>query len=532
MSFPQNVRTEALVLAARHCSVCHRYKGVKVEVHHIVQEAHGGENTIGNAITLCFDCHADAGHYNPQHPRGTKFSPEELRKARDAWHMIVKMNGVETPKEADDLYCRYVVCKDFNAIVEIADGNLADFPVTAPLLVKTPPLNLIKRIVSIQGREGRLPRVWGGSFQTEAEYLLAYPDAAKTGDTVIDNFHYWEYQRRVTVDELKAKITSVDYPSAKMFESGLSVKDICSLRAYTDECGGVALQEEFSLRPVWAVFLAVTNVLERRVRISALECQVSAESESTFAPLSVPSSTETLVIPCPAMEVPQGSTIIFPIAVVLGPIHYEEEGAGWSTSKRAGSGAVQEVIHATLTTGTPTQSLLWGHTLSQLKICFDDTGTTKQQATHEFDLENVYIVNRYWASGSCPHVFAVRNSGTVSYLGEVFVDRPLVRHREVLNLESDIALLVIAELEDERTLIDSIAIDGYMTVKDLTLEKGDFYSLRVGASSEVVIEGRYELYTKDSDSRSDRQLVRQRVRAFAADLREYVQKRDLLTPAL
>jgi 5-methylcytosine-specific restriction endonuclease McrA len=95
MTFSKEVRTEALVAAARHCCVCHRYKGVKVEVHHVVPAAKGGADTADNAITLCFDCHADAGHYNPEHPRGTKFSVEELRSSRDLWHMAVRMNRIQ-----------------------------------------------------------------------------------------------------------------------------------------------------------------------------------------------------------------------------------------------------------------------------------------------------------------------------------------------------------------------------------------------------------------------------------------------------
>ncbi len=77
MAFKKEVKINALVSAARHCCVCHRYKGVKVEVHHILPVAKGGADDAENAIALCFDCHADAGHYNNKHPRGTKFSPEE-----------------------------------------------------------------------------------------------------------------------------------------------------------------------------------------------------------------------------------------------------------------------------------------------------------------------------------------------------------------------------------------------------------------------------------------------------------------------
>jgi HNH endonuclease len=89
MPFSTAVREEALVAAGRCCCICRTFGGRNIEVHHIVPEASGGENTIDNAIPLCFQCHAEAGHYNPRHPRGTKYAPSELRRHRDSWYEAV-----------------------------------------------------------------------------------------------------------------------------------------------------------------------------------------------------------------------------------------------------------------------------------------------------------------------------------------------------------------------------------------------------------------------------------------------------------
>jgi hypothetical protein len=85
MPFPKAVREEALVKSHRRCCVCHEFAGRAVNVHHIRQEADGGENTIKNAIVLCLRCHSEAGHFNPRHPIGTKYSPSELIRHRDEW---------------------------------------------------------------------------------------------------------------------------------------------------------------------------------------------------------------------------------------------------------------------------------------------------------------------------------------------------------------------------------------------------------------------------------------------------------------
>lgn len=94
MAFSQKIKQEIFVLAARHCCVCHKSKGVKLEAHHITPKQQGGLDTIENAISLCFDCHADAGHYFAGHPKGSKFSPEELLKHKETWFKIVRENKI------------------------------------------------------------------------------------------------------------------------------------------------------------------------------------------------------------------------------------------------------------------------------------------------------------------------------------------------------------------------------------------------------------------------------------------------------
>lgn len=95
MPFSQGIKEEALIASARRCCVCHDFAGRAVNVHHIEQEADGGRNIIENAIVLCLRCHSEAGHYNPRHPIGIKYSPSELIRHRDNWWQQVKQGFVE-----------------------------------------------------------------------------------------------------------------------------------------------------------------------------------------------------------------------------------------------------------------------------------------------------------------------------------------------------------------------------------------------------------------------------------------------------
>lgn len=85
MSFNKAEVAKLLVQCQRRCCVCHRFCGVKIELHHIEQKAKGGSDSIDNAIPLCFECHAEVNHYNDSHPRGRKFTNEELIGHKDYW---------------------------------------------------------------------------------------------------------------------------------------------------------------------------------------------------------------------------------------------------------------------------------------------------------------------------------------------------------------------------------------------------------------------------------------------------------------
>jgi HNH endonuclease len=56
-----------------------------METDHIVPKADGGSDAIENAIPVCFECHAEIHLYNPDHPRGRRYLPDELRAHREQW---------------------------------------------------------------------------------------------------------------------------------------------------------------------------------------------------------------------------------------------------------------------------------------------------------------------------------------------------------------------------------------------------------------------------------------------------------------
>lgn len=101
MGFPPQVKENLFVACQRCCCICHEFKGSKMEVHHIIQKADGGEDTEENGIPLCFDCHAEAGSYNSKHPKGNKISSSELRRHKEQWLESCK-NRLDPIKHSHD----------------------------------------------------------------------------------------------------------------------------------------------------------------------------------------------------------------------------------------------------------------------------------------------------------------------------------------------------------------------------------------------------------------------------------------------
>lgn len=67
-----------LLWCDRHCCICGKSCGVNIEIAHIDKN---GTKDIDNALPACYECHGQIEHYNPNHPKGRKFSYKE-RKAR------------------------------------------------------------------------------------------------------------------------------------------------------------------------------------------------------------------------------------------------------------------------------------------------------------------------------------------------------------------------------------------------------------------------------------------------------------------
>lgn len=77
--FREKDKIKILLWCTRHCCLCEKFVGVGIEIAHLDPD----KSDLDNAIPLCFECHAAIGHYNAEHPRGRRYSVQELKTRRD-----------------------------------------------------------------------------------------------------------------------------------------------------------------------------------------------------------------------------------------------------------------------------------------------------------------------------------------------------------------------------------------------------------------------------------------------------------------
>jgi len=484
LSFSNKIKEEILVASARHCCVCHRHKGVKVEVHHIVPKEQGGEDVYENAIALCFDCHSDAGHYYAKHPKGTKFSPSELRRHKEEWFKIVKANNIPQ-KEECLIHARYLVTKEFEILKELSQKDLKRFPVSNSLLIDNNVLSTFRRL--FRNQNFRSLEIDHFLTITREEYTNKYPNAEniQSNEYGYSPFFHERVPSKIDIE----KRCSGDGLAHYMLESGLEPKKIAKiLTCYEGECAGLGrFQELYILRPLYMQFLVLTNISSDYVTYKWMET-------SKHGDLLIDKNEigEHLKIKFPEVSIAPMQSVIVPLSLFLAQYSDLNKSKDYIRSNVI-DGDRSIVLDHTLNSGNQNIEYL-GIGFKTEKLIFSQHGEEYSQNIHSFDFDNVYWIDGYWNCGSCPHLFFETDKFNVTCVGELFNTIPNVRSKESLIIPKGIKYLVIVELEQEVTTIDNIIVNGIKKISDIKLHTGDSLRLPVNELDNVLIEGHYNTF--------------------------------------
>mgnify|MGYP003890057471 CR=1 FL=1 len=450
MGFSPTIKQQAMNSSVRHCCVCHRYKGVKMEVHHLIQEADGGPNTFSNAIPLCFDCHSDAGHFNVRHPKGIKFSIPELTKARDNWYDFVKSNPqVEKINISSQIQTSYyvlhsfevlesVIKKDFSSIYkfrsriylsdnsisnqwrELLEAHLKDYN------------NNIEQSIIIQVRQ----------FNSIDEYFSTY-GSVELIDKTSAEYPYYEAKRTPDWTELLSSVQPNSFLE-QLSKSGISAKRFCIslLHKNGDSCGGETpsngYTEYLEIAPMSFIFLGITNASKEQLKLNTL--LTSEKKKFTL----------------PNFHLLPNEIVLIPVATAINIKSIDNESIcldhldgdrGQDFSRVLNNSDFKEKDVVFLKNKIIPSSIIYNDNQGEYEIDI-----------HKLDFSNLYSINSYWQCGSCPHLFFIDKTGKQKYFREILISSSRKKGSDSFAIPKDVFKISIRELEDEITYIDKIYI--------------------------------------------------------------------------
>jgi len=483
MPFTPTVKARAVEAAAGHCCVCHRFDAGHIEVHHIQPQAKGGQDNYENAIALCFDCHTWAGHYNSNHPKGFRYSPEFLRLARDKWYARVADRMICPATEDLAVQTRYLISRDHDVTIRLLAGDLFAAPIKDLVLANNEFGKFISSALLL--RPQGLRRYFGENFASIEDLLKVHPKT-KCQHTDLDGYAYYRCIRECTPPQFM-KWVGDDGLTAVILDKGADIAELCIVAADNGECGDGTVTEVYLTRPAWSIFLAMTNIADRPIALEQVIGQRDTLDE--YRPLGGPAADFSLNMP--GCDVAPNQTVLVPLALLLGPIEEvcEEQVLITRSSDRGDS--IEEMNLTEFSVDHFAKFRLFGPSFWPQQVVARAQGETYRKNIHTLRLESVYTLDRVWQCGSCPHLFARFADGELRYIGELISTG---QRREVdhsIELPTGAKELLIAELEDEVSRFAEVSIDGIVIGQGFEMHKGDVLHIPVSNAKILSVTGAY-----------------------------------------
>ena len=496
MGFSRSIKEKALVASARHCCVCHRYKGLKIEIHHIKHHSKGGSDTYDNAIPLCFDCHSDIGHYNKEHPKGTKFTEKELKLSREKWYEIVKNHNIHMPEDyTDHLNVRHLVLKDYDTAKEIFSGNLSRIPFNNPLIIENEIYEYIRYLINLKSIDYQVKSIEYKYYNTKKEIFNKYPNL-EVYEKSNQDFAYFYGSRIPTKKELMEIKDKIDGITLFMLSNGIKPSEFSkSMISEThDGCAEISgyFKENIIFRSLWFSFIAITNTSKDQITFDSINGKIY-NNPSILSDFFDKTDEYKYKHNFPKASILPNETVLIPTAIISCPFENEKfENLLVSTTYPFQYERIQELYHTTRSNIPENCFKILGKYIRLFDLNYYIQDIEFHSSIHPFDLTNLYTIERHWQCGSCPHLFFVKNNGSYEFSRELLNNNFNQEKDEIINVLSDIKKIIISELEDEITFINYITLNNNTIYKNVILHKGDSIEINVKLDDEIVVNGFYK----------------------------------------
>ena len=501
MGFSKEIKEQVFVASARRCCICKEFVGRNIEIHHIIQACDGGKDTFENAIPLCFDCHANAGHYNSKHPRGSKFSPEELRKHRDQWYKLVE-NGQFSLNDLE-ISQQFFLTNSFDIVSELINGDFSNFPINEIKLYKNELFHYLKEIDFFNQKESDFYNY----YKSLDDYKTNFPDAVlntgKYGTT------YWT--RTPSLTEIKQKFYNSEYVANYMIRNNASSSDFSKATFIEYGCAE-GNYEKFELKDAKVVFLAIFNSSNKVINIK--EIKESYIEDGGFTKLNE-QNLPIRKINTNNLQLESGKCFLIPYCILLSGLEDDYHPDKRLTYSHISTGQGQDLRPVELLDGNKSITIGVRNFINQIQL--EQNNFIIDYKIKHLNPKNLLLISRFWECGSCPHLFGKKlNSEKWEYICEVF-NSPSVIQEFVFSLNTfGFETLKIVELENEITEIENILLDNIKIKDKLSLRKGEEFSIPVNSYSEIRIKGKFSLINGEKYINNTK-MKKQKIANYIAD---------------
>ena len=467
------------VASARRCCVCKEFKGRNLEVHHIIHKNQGGDDSFENAIPLCFDCHANAGHYNSKHPKGAKFSPSELRNHRDNWYKLVEEGKFN--KNSPDISQQFFITNSFEIAFEIANGEFKNFPLNEVKLLQNDLIGYLKRIEkTFNNKEDNT-----NYYESFSKYQSAFKEIKE----IKGQWGSSHWERIPSKEELQKKFFKNEYVVNYMLRNGSEPNEIARACFYKGGCAE-GNYETYEIREAKIVFLALINTDDKSKTITSLsEIYVK---DGGFIPVNYDSIKGGIIKhDINELLLEPGKCLLVPYCILLMDFNLDIEPQVELLYQQIDTGQTQDIRKIKYNG----EKLTIGPRHFIKSVQFETDGFKEDFTVKHFDSENLLLISRFWECGSCPHLFVKKtNNDLWEYIGEIFSNSP--DYTQIFEQSFEIGLydsFKIIELENEITRIEYIRLDNKEIASSLTLHKNDEFIFKVDSAKYLEIKGKYSL---------------------------------------
>ncbi len=385
--------------------------------------------------------------------------------------------------ESEVFSAKYLITNEYRFIKEIAQSDLSNFPFENPILYENETLKFLRDVTF--GQDYRDNEIENSISIKEGEYLEKYPDAIEIPKND-EEYRFLYHQRVPNKDEIKSVLKG-DKISQFLSNNNIQENRISKINTcYAGECYGNGMfQELYLLRPLYAQFLVLKNISDRPIKLQSLD--------SVFMDGILYNQIKTEInytIKLPEFIVEPNQNVIFPTSLFLSEFRVIEELKSDTVTSIYVPDQIQKLEFGSLNSNNKIEYI--GPSFHPKSINSIVQKKSIKSDIHKFSFDNIYWLNRHWQCGSCPHIF-FNQKNELKYQGEIFNVEPNKVCIENIIIPNNTSELIIAELEQEKTLLLQVIKNGNIIGSNIQLEESEYYTIAVEPMDVIKIKGMYQL---------------------------------------